>query len=262
VRESNQDAVLAGPSVFVVADGMGGHAAGDVASALAVGALAHVPPGIAPADAEQAVRDANQAVVDGAAPGSGREGMGTTITGVVLGREDDHDVIVVVNVGDSRTYRWLDGRLELVTEDHSLVREMVRDGEITAEEAHDHPARNVVTRALGLEGHVVVDRWVEEPVVGARYLACSDGLTGEVADAEIAALVGATDDPQRAADALLEAALAAGGRDNVSVVLVSVVGVDGGATAAETDTNPRLGLTAFAEGVEDADPEDVAEGSP
>ena len=151
VRSFNQDAVLAGPVVFAVADGMGGHAAGDVASALAVGTLAGIVGGPTIDELVQAVHRANDSIIEQSPPGSGREGMGTTVTGVVLGRRDDQDIVVIFNVGDSRTYRFADPTLTQITIDHSLVGEMVRDGALPPEEALVHPSRNVVTRALGIE---------------------------------------------------------------------------------------------------------------
>lgn len=246
VRSTNEDALLGGPVVYAVADGMGGHRAGDVAAALAIGALADLPAGAGLDDVVGAVRDANRRIRTEASRAEEREGMGTTVTGVCLGRDADRDVVVVFNVGDSRTYRWQPGRLEQITQDHSLVAELLRDGEITPDEAAVHPARNVVTRALGVEDDVTVDAWVELPEPGTTYVMCSDGLSNEVADAEVARILAATIDPQAVADALVSAALEVGAHDNVSVVVASVVAVDGDDGPAEDDTNPRgLALAAI-----------------
>jgi protein phosphatase len=244
VRSSNQDAVLAGPTVFAVADGMGGHAAGDVASALAVGALASLVSGPTPAELVEAVRRANTVILDESEPGSGREGMGTTVTGLALGRDEDRDLVLIFNVGDSRTYRSSGDTLTQITVDHSLVAEMVRDGELAPEDAPMHPARNVVTRALGLEGPFEVDLWIDPPTVGTSYLMCSDGLFNEVADAVVSSVLGGEGSPQEKADALIALALDAGAHDNVSVVITTIDGMLEGAPSADDDTNPR-GLAAI-----------------
>ena len=242
VRTANQDAVLAGPDMFVVADGMGGHAAGEVASAITVARMAAVPSG---ADGEavlQAVRDANAEVISQAAPGSGREGMGTTVSGVAVASRDGHDALLVFNVGDSRTY-LLDGKtMGQVTEDHSLVAEMVRAGEIDAQDASSHRSRNVITRAIGLEPDVVVDHWWIDAVPGQILLTCSDGLSNEVAFADLEAVLRSAASPQQAVDALVDRALDAGAKDNVSAIAVFIDAVTTESPPAEDDTNPRAAL--------------------
>ncbi len=255
VRRSNQDAVLAGPVVFAVADGMGGHAAGEVASALAVRALEGIERTPCLDEVVDAVRRANADILQDAEPGSGREGMGTTVTGLVLGCQHGQDVVMIFNVGDSRTYRAKGSDLTQVTVDHSLVAEMVRDGEITADDAFSHPSRNVVTRGLGMEGPLEVDLWTDDPATGTTYLMCSDGLTDELRDDVLRGVLASDGSPQEKADALVALALEAGAHDNVSVVVATIEGsadLDGAAEdtnprgiapigAADEDTNPREG---------------------
>ena len=244
VRTQNQDATLAGPSLFVVADGMGGHAAGDVASGLAVAALAGLgaDTSLHPQQVIDGVRSANDEIRSAAVLDPSRENMGTTVAGVALVDSDRAARLLVFNLGDSRVYRWHLGALTLVTNDHSLVGEMVQRGELTSGEARTHPRRNVVTRALGIDAQPQVDSWLIDPVPGDRYLICSDGLTNEVGNEELSVALGAGDGPQSISDGLLKAALDRGARDNVSVVVLEVVKIetDGGEDAE--DTNPRLAL--------------------
>lgn len=221
VRELNEDAMLAEPPVFVVADGMGGHAHGEVASGLVVERLRSL------AGAEELTVEEVVAVVDGLnavvqdAAGGSRElgGMGTTAVGLVWVQHEGAPRWLGFNVGDSRLYRFADGALQQVSVDHSLVQELLDAGEITAADIPNHPQRSVITRVLGTAGPVQPDYW--ELPVGERYLLCSDGLTTEVEDSDIAAVLGEHKDPQAAADALVAAALEAGGHDNVTVVVVS-----------------------------------------
>ena len=216
VRANNQDSAVAEPGLFAVADGMGGHAAGEVASQVAIEALR----ASAPVDGlPEAVRAANRAVIERASKDPALRGMGTTVCALTL--VDDR--IVIVNVGDSRAYLFRDGELNQVTEDHNLVAELERDGRISAEEAKVHPQRNIITRVLGNDHDVVVDEFPVDPFRGDRYLLCSDGLFNEVDDDAIAALLRAERDPQRAADELVRIANAGGGRDNVTVVVVDVL---------------------------------------
>ncbi|WP_233427547.1 PP2C family protein-serine/threonine phosphatase [Actinokineospora spheciospongiae] len=236
VRAANEDCFLAEGRVFAVADGMGGHAAGDVASRMAVDGLREL-------DVERVVRGedvrarlvrVNADIVAAAERHPEQAGMGTTVTGVCLADVDGEARWVVFNIGDSRVYRYADGGLEQLTRDHSEVAEMVAAGRLSPEEAAVHARRNVVTRALGSDAPPEPDLWPRTPVVGERFLICSDGLTGEVADQDIAAVLGEVVNPQEAADRLVDAALAAGGRDNVTVVLVDHVASESGA-AAEAD---------------------------
>ena len=154
-------------------------------------------------------------------------GMGTTVCAVArLDEADQPGMLGVVNVGDSRIYRFAEGELTQLSEDHSLVGDLVRAGHLTPEEAASHPQRNIVTRALGIDEKVLVDAWELVPVVGDRYVICSDGLFNEIHENEIAEVLRATDSPQEAADELVERACAAGGRDNVTVVVVVVTAAD------------------------------------
>ncbi len=224
VRSSNQDRLLATASLFAVADGMGGHAGGEVAARLAVDAL-EAAFGRAPTGAGlvAAVDAANAVVWQQGLEHAELRGMGTTLTAIALVNEGGRDVLVLVNVGDSRSYRLHDGELAQVSADHSLAEEMVRTGELTPEEAAVHPHRHVLTRALGVAEGVAVDLWRVVPVRGDRFLLCSDGLTNELADDEIATVLAEQPDPQHAADDLVARARAHGGNDNITTVVVDVV---------------------------------------
>jgi protein phosphatase len=230
VRTENEDAFVAEPLVYGVADGMGGHAAGEVASAIAAGTLRdRLGGGAESVDvAVAAVVEANAAIFQGAHGNAAQRGMGTTLTAMVVltGEDGAAQRLALVNVGDSRTYVMRAGRLRRVTIDHSYVQELVSTGHITEAEARSHPRRNIVTRALGIEPNVRVDTWVLPFVQGDRYVLCSDGLVDEVDDDEIASLLAASPTPQIAAEALVAAANEHGGRDNVTVVVVDVLDGD------------------------------------
>lgn len=220
VRAANEDAHLALSGLAVVADGMGGHASGDVASALAIGAFDGLGAGpLSTDDVLEAVGRANAAILAEAAARPERSGMGTTLTGVAL-VSTDVPQWMVFNVGDSRVYQVGPSGLVQVTEDHSEVAALVAAGRLTPEQARSHPLRHVITRSLGLDPAPVVDTWLLPVEAGDLYLACSDGLTGELTDDEIAALLAEAPGLQEAADALVAAAVDAGGRDNVTVVLI------------------------------------------
>ena len=230
VRTGNEDAFIAEPLVVGVADGMGGHQAGEVASAIAVqmlrDRLSQGAPSLEAATA--AVVAANSAIFNGARDNAEQRGMGTTLTALIVLAEDAAAVrrFVLLNVGDSRTYLLRGGRLRCITVDHSYVQELVSTGHITEVEARTHPRRNIVTRALGIESTVRVDNWVLPFVKGDRYLLCSDGLVDEVDDGEITDVLAAHADAQRAAEALVDAANRHGGRDNTTVVVVDVLDGD------------------------------------
>ena len=266
VRKINEDSVLARPSVFAVADGMGGHAAGEVASAVAVQALqaqmedqGRQPASVA--SVTEAVRAANEAVHRRSFEEPTSRGMGTTLTLIVPAVGDDgRDHLVVANVGDSRAYLFADGQLRQLTRDHSYVEEMLAAGQITPDEARTHPHRHVVTRALGVEQSVAVDTWLVTPESGDRYLICSDGLVNEVPDDDIAGLLGRQPDPQAAADALVAAANAAGGRDNISVIVLDVVSAQGGAASPAEDGATRPTTRVQAEALGGWLPSDLAHG--
>ena len=230
VRTENEDSFVALPMVYGVADGMGGHAAGEVASAIAAGTLRdRLGAGAESVDVVvAAVVEANAAIFQGAHGNAAQRGMGTTLTAmVVLADGNGQRRLAMVNVGDSRTYVMRGGRLRRVTIDHSYVQELVSTGHITELEARSHPRRNIVTRALGIEPTVRVDTWVLPFVRGDRYVLCSDGLVDEVDDAEILQLLVDNATPQAAAEALVAAANEHGGRDNVTVVVVDVLEGDG-----------------------------------
>jgi protein phosphatase len=239
VREANEDAYLAEPLVFAVADGMGGHQAGEVASAMAADVLRDRLATGAPSTEvmEAAVVEANAAIFQTARRNSAQMGMGTTLTAlaVVPATDSTPTQLALANVGDSRTYVLAQGRLRRATIDHSYVQELLATGHITEDEARHHPRRNIVTRALGIEPSVRVDSWLLPLVRGERYILCSDGLVDEVDDDGIAAIARQHDDPQVAAQQLVDAALANGGRDNVTVVVVDVLEGDEPAPTATPD---------------------------
>jgi protein phosphatase len=234
IRDQNEDAYVANDRVFLVADGMGGHQAGEVASELAIAAIRdHLGEITSIDDLVGLVRDANRQILAEARADDTRQGMGTTLTGLVL-LDGDEPELAVVNVGDSRTYRLRHGELRRLTIDHSYVQELVNDGVITTEEARLHPRRNIVTRALGIEEPLDVDAWTVPVVRGDRFLICSDGLVDEVPEPEIRDVVVGVEDPQQAAEQLVDMALRHGGRDNVTVVVVDVLdGLDPVADVAE-----------------------------
>ena len=273
VRPENEDNLLVTGTAFVVADGMGGHEAGEVASQIAVDGIRQRLEAIAasgdPAEpvatlptASEFVRtiaSANTDIFRAAIANPSQRGMGTTITAIAViadplagrgapnvGDGDDADApgdtaaptagnvtpvkpvvpseaLVLANVGDSRTYLFRHDRLRRVTVDHSYVQELVATGHIDEEEARVHPRRNIITRALGIEPDVRVDWWTLPLIRGDRFVLCSDGLVDEVADADITTILLDTSDPQSAAEALVDAANAAGGRDNVTVIVVDVL---------------------------------------
>jgi protein phosphatase len=233
VRSVNQDLAVETSNLFAVADGMGGHAGGEVAARLAVDALS-VAFGRQPTGSglSEAVSEANSVVWQHSQENPELRGMGTTLTAVALVNEDGRDVLALVNVGDSRSYRFHEGELTQITTDHSLAEEMVRTGELTSAEASVHPHRHILTRALGVASGVAVDLWKIQPVRGDRYLLCSDGLTNELGSEQISEVLSSVPDPRQAANLLVQAARTHGGSDNITVVVVDVVvGEDGDASA-------------------------------
>ena len=264
VRANNQDAILVAEPVFAVADGMGGHAAGEVASQVAVESLQASDASTLDA-LRQAVRDANRAVWERASGDAELRGMGTTLCVIALthagggGGSSEDDRIIVANVGDSRVYQFHDGDLMQITDDHSLVEDLVREGRLSADEARTHPQRNILTRVLGNEADVEVDGWELVPQRGDRYLLCSDGLFNEVEEDRIASVLRRLADPDDAAQELVALANQHGGRDNISVVVVDVVddgdraatasaataasGVSGGTATAATAPGAAGGTT-------------------
>lgn len=258
VRSNNQDAALSAPQsvVYAVADGMGGHRGGEVASALALealsGELRRTATGVDSVEAlVAAVSGANERVLDEARSNAELFGMGTTLCAVALVGPPGAEQVAVVNVGDSRVYVLQDGEMQQLTEDHSLVQSLVRDGQLTADEAAVHPQRNILTRVVGVEPDVEVDWWQRPAVVGERYLLCSDGLFNEVSDSRIAATLRQLADPTEAAKALVALANAGGGRDNVTCVVVDVLDDAGGPGRGTGDGVEGLGATAAAQLAED-----------
>lgn len=229
----NQDVAFADEGLVAVADGMGGHAAGDVAARIAIESLEHaVTPGDGPDTLIDAAMLANQAVYREAAAHAEMRGMGTTLTAAALVDMGGTTRICLINVGDSRAYLLEAGQFTRLTDDHSLVEQLVRQGELTAEEAAVHPHRHILTRALGIDLELEVDSWILEPREGMRLLLCSDGLTNECTEEEIAVVLRDLSRPEDAATNLVERALAHGGNDNITVV---VVDVDLGASRDDRD---------------------------
>lgn len=221
VREQNEDSLIVKPPLFVVADGMGGHAAGEVASEIAVNTIEELAP--EHADAEElgeAVEQANRDIINAALNGRGREGMGTTCTAAML----EGNRLVIAQVGDSRAYLLHAGKLTQITRDHSLMANMIEAGQITPEEARHHPNRSVITRALGNDPTMYPDLYEINVEDGDRLLLCSDGLTSMLDDPAIESIMNRTPDPQRCAAVLVNEAIAAGGLDNVTVIVSNVEG--------------------------------------
>ena len=222
VRAVNEDSIRVGQLMAVVADGMGGHAAGEVASALAVDAVDEAfQADPSEAGLISAFSLANERIIDDALAHPERAGMGTTVVAIALVPSSDGLAPVIVNVGDSRAYQLRDGALNQVTDDHSVAEEWVRQGRLTSEEAAVHPRRHQLTRTLGLDAAVEPDVfYLRDVQIGDRVLLCSDGLSNELSDSEIADLASAPITLSDAVARLVEAANARGGRDNISVILL------------------------------------------
>lgn len=227
VRAHNEDDSLVTTSLLAVADGMGGHAAGEVASAMAVDILADADELDTIESIVAAVGSANARIRDAALADPDKRGMGTTLCLVAVVEDGRSEMVTVINVGDSRVYLLSDGVLHQLTEDHSLVETLVRQGRITPEEATTHPQRNVLTRAMGVDDEVSMDVWLLDPRPGDRLLLCSDGLFNELDDAVIQRLLSESPGPADAAVALTAAADDAGGRDNITVVVADTRGAAG-----------------------------------
>lgn len=234
-REVNQDAILTAYPLFVVADGMGGHIGGEIASASTVERLARAVDGgdtvttdLIEAALEDAVRDI------ASHPETTDEGTGTTVTGVYLDPTTTPISWVILNIGDSRVYLMRDDALVQVTTDHSLVQELVHAGRLSPDEAENHPYGNVITRAVGPSESVVPDYVRVDVVDGDRFVICSDGLTKELTDYGILHFLREQADPAEAVDAMMNAALENGGRDNVSIIVLDVA-----YSGAEIDVDTR-----------------------
>ncbi len=221
VRRGNEDAYLVAPPVYAIADGMGGHRGGAEAAQLAMRTLASRVPELASADGEalvEAVAAANRDIVLAAEEDDALRGMATTCTAALV----RGSVARIAHVGDSRAYLLRGGRLMQLTDDHSVVAQLVRQGMLSPEEAAVHPGRSVVFRALGTEPDIEVDAIDVVLAADDRLLLCSDGLTGMLGDAEVADILREVVDTGPAVEALVAAANAAGGTDNITVILVDV----------------------------------------
>lgn len=225
VRAGNEDSVLCEHPLYVVADGLGGHAAGEVASRMAVDRLHEITLSgeVSVAAAQQqladAVRDANRRINASATQDPEHAGMGTTVTAAVA----VGDTLGFAHVGDSRGYLFRDGELTHVTEDHTPVQRAVRAGVISAEEALRHPSRHVLAQAVGLDADIEIDTPTIELRSGDRIVLCTDGLTDPVDDAALTRLLGRFDTPREAVDGLIRSALNGGGPDNVTVIVIDAV---------------------------------------
>lgn len=222
-RAANEDSFVARAPVFAVADGMGGHSAGDLASAAVVERLAEIVDGdfTTIVDLDRALVAATEDIIQIA--GDSELGVGTTVTGAALVLQDDDAYFAVFNIGDSRVYAFERNELVQVTTDHSVVQELVEAGALTKEEAEHHPDSNIITRAVGFGATPAADYWLIPVRAGLRLLLCSDGLTKDVSDERIRLHLAAGLAVTETAAALVDAALAAGGRDNVTVVLIDVI---------------------------------------
>jgi PPM family protein phosphatase len=224
VRQNNEDALLVGEgedeTLFVVADGIGGFEAGEVASSIAVDVLKNLQPD---ESFKAAIAEANRRIVAAGRSDEKLSGMGTTVVAVRFGGTQREPVAEVAHVGDSRAYLMRGGDMKAITEDHSLVAELVRSGDLTRDQAAEHPQKNLITRALGADEEVDVDTAVLPIEAGDRILLCSDGLSDMISEAEISELLAdSPQDPERVARGLLSAALEAGGNDNITIVVVDV----------------------------------------
>jgi len=223
-RRENEDSAFARAPVFVVADGMGGAQAGEVASRIAIETFED---GLGDSGSPEErlaarAREANRRIYDRSRTELGREGMGTTLTAAYL----DEGSVAIAHVGDSRAYLFRDGELTRLTQDHSLVDELVRRGKLTEEQAAEHPQRSIITRALGPEPEVEVDTYTFSVRRGDVLLLCSDGLTSMISEQRIAQVLASAESLDEAADNLIHEANEAGGRDNITVVLTRVEEVE------------------------------------
>jgi PPM family protein phosphatase len=233
-RSANEDDFVLAPPFFAVADGMGGAKAGEVASAMATEGFEGERDSGEPAEVQLAriLREANKRIYELAVADESHRGMGTTLTAAKV----TDDEISLGHVGDSRAYRMRDGELEQLTKDHSLVAELERSGQITAEAAEHHPQRSIITRALGPEPDVEVDTYTLAGREGDLFLLCSDGLTSMISDEEIGSILRSAESLDAAADALVRAANQSGGKDNITVVLFRVGAADGAGVPGEDET--------------------------
>jgi serine/threonine protein phosphatase PrpC len=254
-RLRNEDAFICEPPLFAVADGMGGARAGEVAAGLAAAALEEA--GAETRGAEgvaELITEANRRIWERSVADPRTAGMGTTVTAALV--DAAAGTVAIGHVGDSRAYLYRDSELEQLTTDHSLVAELVQSGMLTPEEAERHPQRSAITRALGTEETVDVESFTVAAEPGDVFLLCSDGLSSMVTDADLTAVLGQSgDDLERAADALVAAANARGGDDNVTVVLFEVVAD----TVDRQQTDGEATLTGVPSAVDEPQPTETAE---
>ena len=244
-RRINEDSYLAAAPLFLVADGMGGHNAGEIASATVIQEFAALAgrASLAVDDVHAAVATARTRVA-ALPPGAGA-GAGTTLAGVVVADIDGEGYWLAINLGDSRTYRLSGGRLEQVSVDHSVVQELVDSGQLAADAAQRDARRNVITRAIGAGSDAEPDYWLFPAEDGDRILVCSDGLSGELEKDAIHGILLAESDPQAAATRLVHEAMVRGGRDNITAIVVDALSVRSRANASvERDTVPVSAPTA------------------
>lgn len=221
VRDHNEDSLIIIPPLFAVADGMGGHEAGEIASEITVNTLAELAPSHLDAEGlTAAVEAANYNVMKAPRQGIGRDGMGTTLTAAML----EGERLLIAQVGDSRAYLLHKGHLQQITRDHSLMADLIEAGQITPEEARVHPTRSVITRAIGSDIHMRPDIYELNVDAGDRILLCSDGLSSMISNNAIESIMRRQSDAQHCADELVTAALENGGADNVTVVVADVPG--------------------------------------
>ena len=221
VRDHNEDSLIIIPPLFAVADGMGGHEAGEIASEITVNTLAELAPSHLDAEGlTAAVEAANYNVMKAPRQGIGRDGMGTTLTAAML----EGERLLIAQVGDSRAYLLHKGHLQQITRDHSLMADLIEAGQITPEEARVHPNRSVITRAIGSDIHMRPDIYELNVDAGDRILLCSDGLSPMISNNAIESIMRRQSDAQHCADELVTAALENGGADNVTVVVADVPG--------------------------------------
>lgn len=219
VREHNEDSLLAECPLFVVADGMGGHAAGEVASEIAIESMRKNAPREADCEAlAKAVEEANQEIIKAALEGKGKEGMGTTMTAAVI----EGSRLCIAQVGDSRAYLLHNGKLQQITRDHSLMADLIEQGQITPAEARVHPNRSLITRALGNDPEMFADQYEIDIEEGDRLLLCSDGLSSMLTDDIIEGWMNKVADPQECANKLIEQANSFGGLDNITVIIADL----------------------------------------
>lgn len=221
VRDHNEDSLIIIPPLFAVADGMGGHEAGEIASEITVNTLAELAPSHLDAEGlTAAVEAANYNVMKAPRQGIGRDGMGTTLTAAML----EGERLLIAQVGDSRAYLLHKGHLQQITRDHSLMADLIEAGQITPEKARVHPNRSVITRAIGSDIHMRPDIYELNVDAGDRILLCSDGLSSMISNNAIESIMRRQSDAQHCADELVTAALENGGADNVTVVVADVPG--------------------------------------